>query len=363
MKSNFFVADTKAKYEMKDSLKEDHYCRPSLLCQTISNALILPSTDYDTFGIIGGGIVTENGEYVDSSAYAEGCCRSYEMKISNIQCEDETVVYAGFFLNCYGHGITDNIKKLWWLKQNSWEGKIIYITELNAVLPAWQKEIFRLIGIDCDKWFHITTPMRFRKVIIPDNSIINNNEYRCFTDKFRWLIDCIKANIPNEGQTYDKIYFTRTGIPNIWREYGERKIEKVFKQRGYQVISPEKLSVTEQIRLMMYCTHFASTEGSCAHNTLFCRPNTEVAILRKADYANSYQLMINKLAQLNITYIDIHHSSRADKLQPWHGPFYMCVTTYLAKYLDFYFYLPYWLHVSYWVYKRQAWSKYAKFLR
>ena len=79
-------------------------------------------------------------------------------------------------------------------------------------------------------------------------------------------------------------------------------MENVFRKKGFKVFSPEELTVKQQIALLMNCDEFASTEGSCAHNSIFCKPGTKVLILRKADYANSYQIMnpLEKVGALSI---------------------------------------------------------------
>lgn len=354
------IAKTAVKAEIEEQLNSTHFLQKSLSHQIIKKGVLLPSLDYDKKGLLPGGIIDAEGKYIESSAFAEGRCKPYLLK-DTPSVRPEKVLFIGFFLNCYGHGITDNIKKLWWLKQNKWEGRIIYITERNAILPKWQIEIFRLAGFDTNKWEQITHPTQFKEILIPDNSIINKHEFRMYTKEYKQLIETIKKKIPQDIPTYEKIYFTRTGIKNIWREFGEHFVEAIYQKKGFTIISPEKLSVEKQIGLMMNCKSFVSTEGSCAHNTIFCPPHTKVTILRKADYANSYQMMINECANLDVTYIDVHHSSKANKIQPWHGPFYLCITKYLAEYLNWHYYIPYWAHLSYWIYYRQAWEKYKKF--
>lgn len=134
------------------------------------------------------------------------------------------------------------------------------------------------------------------------------------------------------GRTpYDKIYFTRTSLDSS-REYGENKIEQLFAKRGFKIISPEKLSIIEQLQILLNCKEFSTTEGSIAHNVLFLRPDTKVVILRKANYVNSYQLAVNQIAEVNVTYIDAHKSFFCNKKAPYLGPFYLCTTCHVAKY-------------------------------
>lgn len=365
--SSSFIKEGTSKDMMDLQSAKSHYSNKQLSYRIYNEAIVLPSTDYDNKGYISGGIVDNKGDYIKESACTEGRCFGYNFDKNNIIKNNKDVVFIGFFIICYGHGFTDNIKKLWWLKENNKQNSIIiYITEKNQELPEWQKKIYDLLDIDYSKWIHIKRITQFKSILIPDNSMINNNEFRVYTKEFIGLINLMKQNAISKNHhinIYDKIYFSRSKIINYWREFGEKCIEKEFQKRGYKILYPETLSVEEQIFYLANCKEFVSTEGSCAHNSVFCSKGTRVIILRKADYANSFQLMINEIADLDVVYIDIHHSSRVNPIEPHHGPFYLTITQQLANYLGIKLYLPYWLKPSYYIYKRQAWTKYSKYFK
>ena len=365
--SSSYIKKGASKEIMDFQSSKSHYSKEQISYKVHNEAIVLPSLDYDSKGYIYGGIVDREGKYVNESACTEGRCFEYEFDKNDIVKVDKDVVFIGFFIICYGHGFTDNIKKLWWLKENnSQDFNIVYITEKNNELPEWQKRIYDLLDIDYSKWTHIKEITQFKSILVPDNSLINNNEFRIYTNEFSNLISLMKQNVLSkkyDTETYKKIYFSRSKIINYWREFGEKCIEREFQKRGYKIIYPETLSVEKQIYLMANCTEFVSTEGSCAHNSIFCNKDTKVIILRKADYANSFQLMINEIADLDVLYIDVHHSSIVNPTEPHHGPFYLTITRQLARYLGIRLYLPYWLKPSYYVYKKQAWAKYGKYFK
>ena len=71
------------------------------------------------------------------------------------------------------------------------------------------------------------------------------------------------------------------------------------------------------------CNFFASLEGSSAHNSIFCKPETNVFILRKSDFINAYQLAIDKINETETTYIDCNYSIMNSKRKPWTGPYFL----------------------------------------
>lgn len=136
-----------------------------------------------------------------------------------------------------------------------------------------------------------------------------------------------------------------------FREFWEKSIERVFKKLGYRIIYPESLSVDDQITLLNNCKYFAATEGSISHSSIFCKPRTSVVIIRKSHLVYSYQLSINEMADLNVTYIDAHRSANLNKAVPYYGPFYLCINRNLERYVGHkILHLPYWLDPMWYVY-------------
>ena len=132
----------------------------------------------------------------------------------------------------------------------------------------------------------------------------------------------------HSGKPHDaggKTYLTRTSLHSN-KDYNEKEIEQLFREKGFDIVAPEKLSVAEQIRLMASSRTVAATEGSVSHNALFMSPGSQLIVLQKADYVNGYQHAANAVADLEVTYIRAHHSVCASKQMPWAGPFYLTVT-------------------------------------
>ena len=101
----------------------------------------------------------------------------------------------------------------------------------------------------------------------------------------------------------------------------------------------------------MHCKSFAATEGSISHNAVFCEPGSDVVIVRKCNDVNKYQMAVNEIADVNVTYIDAHHSTKVPKDAPWVGPFYLYINNKLEEYYGFkIFHFPRVLTFSWWLY-------------
>ena len=277
--------------------------------------------------------------------------------------EHKRVIYIGHINNIFGHIITDGLRKIWFLKTCQARKlidekvEIVYTTN-NPPLHAVAFEIWEMVGVDMSqaKFRLIDKCTRFDIIYVPDDCFFQV-KYKMFTSEWAEMIDTIKANALKRCTNSDfsgneeKVYLTRTNFKGDKIEFGEKKIMKVFEKEGFKIVSPERLSICDQISLVNNCSCLATTEGSVAHLGMFCKPKTEVVILCKSNYNNGYQNVINEYGDLNVIYIEAHKSVKASKDMPWLGPFYLCVTDYLERYLGHSVpHIPYWLCFSYWVY-------------
>lgn len=315
-----------------------------------------------------------NGEFLQNTAFYENFNTVKNTPKENYKNVLSNCIYIGCFASTWGHWLTDTLKKIWFLKtyeckkkiSQGW--KIIFISLndggnlfVNHKMSTNQKELLKLADIDVDSWLEVKENTIVHNLVIPDNSLIHTpNKGMYFTKEFKETIHNITISIP-EIKGYEKVYFTRTSL-NSTKDFGERQVERLFAKKGYKIIEPEKISVLEQISILKSCVFFAACESSTSHNSIFCKPGTNVIILRKADYVNEYTLVINQIADLNAIFIDAHHSVFANKKIPAFGPFFMYVTSFLKEWAGIkQKNIPYWLSITW--FKYVFYGKHNKFFK
>ena len=138
------------------------------------------------------------------------------------------------------------------------------------------------------------------------------------------------ANSSSTG--YNKIYFSYSKSSKA-KTTGEDKLEKYFESKGYKVIYPERHSLDEQLNILVNCESFASTVGSCSHSSVFLRDNTEVILIPRASYMNSYQLALDQVHNLMVSYIDSSFSVFTLP-SPWSGSFLFFISSNLRKFFN-----------------------------
>lgn len=304
-----------------------------------------------------GGVADDNHVFIPSSGWHEMIESGYEFNENGVVVCDNEAVYLGCLYYVWGHAITDNFKKAWYLLENPPKDReLVYITVGNTPLPQYVFDLFDLIGINLRQAVHITQITKYKNIIVPENSLVNNNEVRSYNQEFARTIQKLTSKIPIDNNSPAKIYFTRTRLKQN-RDIGEKSVEHVFRKKGFAIIAPEMLSVVEQMALVRNCKVFASTEGSVSHSSIFCKPRTEIILVKKTDYINPYTSFINDMLDLKCTFIRAHHSVLAPQRTPWEGPFFLYKSRDLMSFCGGFFLRPYFMYFSWYEYRWKLWTR------
>jgi len=259
-----------------------------------------------------GGIFDAQGKFVAGSFPVEISDEAFEPPAETGK-SSETVVYLGLFSPSWGHSITINLQSLWFLQSDAFK------TEFKncrlAYIPWWsgkenlyigdKKSLARLLEIlevDVSALQPITQPTQFDKIVLPDRSFFIGDGKMLFTNEYRETIErvrdfALKNSTPTSSK---KIYYFygRT-------QTGEERLADYFKSKGYEIVLPENLPLDEQLNILANCESFASTLGSCSHNSIFLPNDAEVILIpRSPNVFTAYQQTIDQVHPSRINYID-----------------------------------------------------------
>lgn len=187
------------------------------------------------------------------------------------------------------------------------------------------RRLLEIAGVNVDKLQPITRPTQFANVILPDESFFVDGGEKFFTDEYRETIDRIKDfALKNQSPSAKKIYFFYGS-----NQVGEERLAEYFRTKGYEIISPETLTLDEQLNVLINAQSFASTLGSCAHNSIFLREGTETILIpRAANRFTDYQRAIDQLNNLNAVYVD----SSLSVFEKMNGPYCFILSRELKKF-------------------------------
>ena len=175
---------------------------------------------------------------------------------------DEKVVFLGYFNAHHGHLITDELGKFWWILKNGTDKyRFVYFCVNNGKsISPFESLLFDMFGLNKENTIHITKPMQFSEVILPDNSFHSKSGI----ELERKTIDFITSKV--EPIKNEALYLSRRKFDKSTAlEFGEEYFEEMYAKKGYKIIYPETLSPKEQLALWgggaQVCSswrHFAS---------------------------------------------------------------------------------------------------------
>ena len=137
---------------------------------------------------------------------------------------------------------------------------------------------------------------------------VSNYSHQYFTKEWLLPYRAVLKNIT--PSTHKKIYLTRTAFEGDRRPgihcFGEKYFEDFFAKKGYLIVSPERLSLRDQIGLVSGADEIVSTLGSLSHFAMFCKPETKFIMLERADSGVvGIQCLINEATQIDWYIVDV----------------------------------------------------------
>ena len=317
-------------------LYEDHRRDYNLYWRVIPNGIVLPN-DLSR-GDISGGLMDEECNYIDGSGLHRG-----EGKWDDISGEtatelDEDIVFLGAWPQIWGHCLTDNIRRLWVLNNEEFMSRyghlrFVYVPLFNMNLDGNFRELLDIIGAGKISLEPVTSITRFRNIILPDECFwMEDDGTRFFSREYVDIIDQIrKYGEEHFTESKDKkVYFTYRRFPS-YRTIGEKYLERFFSRLGYKIVSPEKYSFTEQLNILLNCEEYASTVGSISHNGVFLRDGAKMYLIPRAYFIPEYQLALDQVHDIDITYIDSSLSFYVNPKRQWEGPFNLIISHELEE--------------------------------
>lgn len=226
---------------------------------------------------------------------------------SDITHLDGKVLYAGFFRTQWGHFLMNSTARLWPLFTGAVEeaDHILFFTDTMSEieLKGNYKEFLELAGIS-SKVVITHKTVAVDELIVPE---ISFEHTRYFSRETLAVFEAVKkAASKGEATVKSKdILLTRSALPGASKdEINISWIDELFARNGFEIVSPEKISLSELIRILSAARKVASLSGSTAHNFLFADPKSEFIIVERTAVNNTFQIGLNIMAGLDCTTID-----------------------------------------------------------
>lgn len=150
---------------------------------------------------------------------------------------------------------------------------------------AWQAEILRALGLAA-RYLVVDRPTVFSRVL---TSTLLSMHVSYPTQFLRPVFDLLRFGaggpVPHGPR---RIFLSRAGHDTTRRLRNRAAVEAAMALQGYAVVQPDRLSVTEQIRLMAGARFVVGESGAGLANLGFCPPGTVVLEIQSESFVDSW---------------------------------------------------------------------------
>ncbi len=214
------------------------------------------------FGVLG-------ADGVPLDAFADQWCHMHR-DCATARREPGVYVYGGVLSDHFGQFLLDGMRNLWFIKENPdlpvlWHSLVFHADPAVPPddFPGWLKQIWQILGLERHRHLHIREAVTVERVILPDPGRPN---VHCLHKRLIAALGTHRCMTPRLGS---RVWLSRRGLAaDRGHIEPEDRIEAVLEARGWTIVRPESLFVTEQVDLFATASVVSGTIGSAFHAAL-----------------------------------------------------------------------------------------------
>jgi len=205
-------------------------------------------------------------------------------------------VFAGVAFDHFGHFLLESTARLWALPEYR-DLPWLFLTTGTEKLPRYQTGFLELLGVPRDNIMPIGDVAAVEQLLVPQTSFTYHHHVtHSYRDTFR------RANLPSRSQPARRIFLSRKNT-TIAMTIGERELESVLADDGWEIAYPETLSPQEQALLFHEDNVLLGLQGSAMHLGLFAPPGRKVVHLCRGQGYRGYYVL-DDLMEADAIYFD-----------------------------------------------------------
>lgn len=314
--AGFYVQNVEA---VKKKLLRKRFSDRKLEVKVIEQGMVLPARIID--GVWKGGVCDKDFNFIAGNIRTEPpkkttgggqwCCVEYSYTVDRKEIVklDEDVIFGGTLIGHFGHFMMECWSHLWYVIQNpELKLKVLFISAAHGGYKSWCDEFFKLMGIEKERIIYVKKATQCRSVIVPEQSQYISTH---FTKEYLIPYQAIKSRVkPGKSK---KLYLTRTQEEVLDKQknwdsayFNEKYFEDFFIRHGFESICMEKLTIEEQISLVMGADEIAAVMGTLTNWIMFCKPTVKFIMLNRTHKIPHFQYLACTAANtVNFYVVDV----------------------------------------------------------
>jgi capsular polysaccharide biosynthesis protein/Flp pilus assembly protein TadD len=278
---------------------------------------IRASAGGDVLEDLSGGAFTSAGEFIEASAQPRSDGRN-AIRLAQARATAapgnhlRAAVFGGVAFDHFGHFLLETTARLWCLPEYQslpW----LFLTDGRPGLKSYQMDFLQLLGLGRDQIIPVSDWLAVEALIIPEPAFVYHHYASyAYRDMFR------RARCPQEASAGRRIFVSR-GNTSMALTVGERELEALLAEDGWEIAHPETLPAAAQAALFRGDNILLGLQGSAMHLGLFAPPGRQVVHLCRGQAYRGYYLL-DDLMSAEATYFQAMREPPLPS-KPISGPF------------------------------------------
>lgn len=224
-------------------------------------------------------------------------------ELSNSPFEDAPdldYLYIGNLVSHYGHFLIDTLSRFWPLLREP-ERHLVLLAHAPEQDTRWQDvpvigDILARFGRTVDDIVTFHAPRRVRRVTITDPSFVERSHAHAVFGELMQFVGRPFWSHESVDRETRPAYLSKSRLAGgVNRLINEVDLEHELERRGFDVIYPETLSLSEQVSLFARRLFVVGTAGSALHTSLMSSPGRRILALNIHEHLHANYAMFDRL--------------------------------------------------------------------
>lgn len=187
--------------------------------------------------------------------------------------KDDVAIISQAGQGVYGHWLVDILPRIGLMESVGFKGKFV----LYEPIPDFAKQLLELFNIPLSRivtYQPRTEGLVFTKAFIPSSLRFKG----AFSKKMLHSIERFSKTKALAGGR--KIFISRSKYKKNQIVTNRKEIEAIAIRHGFEIVYPEKLTISQQFSLFGSARILAGEYGSGMHNSIFCNSSCKVLVFQ-----------------------------------------------------------------------------------
>lgn len=222
-------------------------------------------------------------------------------------------LYGGWLRKIWGHFLMGGLARMWAVTVPDFldgiDNVLFFSNDFtDGQLQGNYLEIMKLLGV-ADKMVVCRCNVEAEHLFVPEISFehdrFNSVECKATFGLIRRRALEVTGESPERKDR--KLFLTRSFLKNARvDEVNLDKVERMFSDNGFEIVAPERMSVTQLVRMFGEASEIASISGSTAHNFVFAPDDNDIRfiIMERHAMPSTFQINIDDFKGISPLYVD-----------------------------------------------------------